>query len=161
MRAWSFRRSSTDTETVARDEIASVAADSGSLLWVDVTNPTDDDITFLVEALKIHDLTAEDLARGNQRTKLDRFADHFHVALYDAELHHDLTVLGGHLGASEDHDRVVKAQQATDHDAPGVPHRAPMDLEPHLEPIARGPELQPPCSTVAARPRSHHSRRRC
>jgi magnesium transporter len=89
MRAWSFRRSATDTETVARDEIASVGADGANLLWVDVTNPSDDDIAFLVEALKIHDLTAEDLARGNQRTKLDRFADHFHIALYDSVLDHD------------------------------------------------------------------------
>ncbi|HEX5096540.1 MAG TPA: magnesium/cobalt transporter CorA [Acidimicrobiia bacterium] len=89
MRAWSFRRSGTETETVARDGIASVAADGDSLLWVDLTNPTDDDVAFVVEALKIHDLTAEDLTRGNQRTKLDRFNDHFHVALYDDVLRHD------------------------------------------------------------------------
>ena len=89
MRAWAFRRSDTETDTVAREQIASVAADSEQLLWVDLTNPSDDDIAFLVGALKIHDLTAEDLARGNQRTKLDRFADHFHIALYDSVLHKD------------------------------------------------------------------------
>ena len=89
MRAWSFRRGGTETETVARDDIASVAADDNVLLWVDVANPSDDDIAYLVEALKIHDLTAEDLSRGNQRTKLDRFADHFHIVLYDSVLTHE------------------------------------------------------------------------
>ena len=37
----------------------------------------------MAEQLGIHHLTAEDLVNANQRTKLERFADHFHVALHD------------------------------------------------------------------------------
>lgn len=40
------------------------------------------------------------------------------------------------------------------HDPPGVPHRTPMDLEPHLDPIPHVREFQLPSGTVVARP--HH-----
>ena len=44
-------------------------------------------------------------------------------------------------------------------DAPGVAHRALMDLEPHLDPIPGVREFQPPSGTVAAHLRFDHIRR--
>jgi magnesium transporter len=81
--AWCFGEPGTAAATVRPDDIGRHARDDDCLLWVDCSNPTEDEIAFLAEQLGIHHLTAEDLVNANQRTKLERFADHYHVALHD------------------------------------------------------------------------------
>lgn len=66
--------------------VADAVADRNTLLWVDIEDPTEDDIGHLRRTLGIHDVTAEDLLNGGQRTKLERVGDHFHVAAHDCTL---------------------------------------------------------------------------
>jgi magnesium transporter len=79
--AWCFREPGSKIEAVEPDALGKHIHERNCLLWVDTNNPNEDDIEYLARELKIHHLTAEDLVNANQRTKLERFADHYHVAL--------------------------------------------------------------------------------
>ena len=94
IRAWCFRASEPRKE-VAIDAIAAHAADRHCLLWVDAGDPTPEEVAQLAGPLGIHELTAEDLLNANQRTKLERYGDHYHIALRDCVL------VEGHLAARE------------------------------------------------------------
>jgi magnesium transporter len=56
------------------------------LLWVDCADPSEDELDTIVSQLGIHTVAAEDLRNGGQRTKLEHYGDHFHVAVHDCEL---------------------------------------------------------------------------
>ena len=81
--AWCFREPGTAAAAVAVDQLRKHVDEDACLLWVDCDDPSEEEIAALAEQLGIHHLTAEDLVNANQRTKLERFADHFHVALHD------------------------------------------------------------------------------
>ena len=78
-----FREPGTAAAAVAVDQLRKHVDEDTCLLWVDCDDPSEEEIAALAEQLGIHHLTAEDLVNANQRTKLERFADHFHVALHD------------------------------------------------------------------------------
>lgn len=61
----------------------------GGFVWVDVAVPTPDDIARVAAAFDVHELAHEDLLKGRQRTKLERYPGHFHVALHDCVLGRD------------------------------------------------------------------------
>jgi magnesium transporter len=88
-----FPLGSSDPEPVELDDIPAERDDPKTVLWVDVGSPTNEEIEQLVDVLQLHPLVAEDLEHANQRTKLDRYGNHFHVAIHDCvlnELHLDL-----------------------------------------------------------------------
>jgi magnesium transporter len=89
IRAWCYTEGSEGRTEVEVGELQGVAAKPDSLLWIDVDEPSKDDIVMLTEALHLHHLTAEDLLEAGQRTKLERVGDQFHVAAHDCELHGD------------------------------------------------------------------------
>jgi magnesium transporter len=82
IRAWCFGDPGTEKKEVARDDIHRHVDERECLLWIDVGDPTTEEIDLLARELGIHPLTAEDLQNAQQRTKLDRFGDQFHVALH-------------------------------------------------------------------------------
>jgi len=84
IRAWRYREGVDQPEEL--DVAALPATDPDALLWVECTNPTGDELAHLVTQLNFHEFVAEDLAHGQQRTKLDHYLDHFHVAVHDCEL---------------------------------------------------------------------------
>jgi len=68
---------------VPLDGLATVAADDQQLLVVIVRDPDDAALDRLVTDLGVHELHAEDLAEGQQRSKLEQFGDEYLLALYD------------------------------------------------------------------------------
>ena len=62
-----------------------VDADAG-LVWIDVEEPTDAELDSLAAQLDLSPFAVEDLHHGGQRTKLERYGDHFHVAIHDCAL---------------------------------------------------------------------------
>ena len=62
-----------------------VDADAG-LVWIDVVEPTDAELDSLADPAPTDPLAVEDLHHGGQRTKLERYGDHFHVAVHDCAL---------------------------------------------------------------------------
>jgi magnesium transporter len=61
-------------------------------LWVDCVDPTDAELDSLTAQFQISHITAEDLHHGGQRTKLEHFREHFHVAVHDCLLVEDRLV---------------------------------------------------------------------
>jgi magnesium transporter len=90
IRAWCYTEGADGPRDVDTADLAATAAKPDALLWVDVENPSEADISRVTDALGIHHLMAEDLLEAGQRTKLERVGDHFHVAAHDCELRGDM-----------------------------------------------------------------------
>ncbi len=57
-----------------------------SLLWVDVANPTEDDLTCLEKEFSLHPLAMEDVRERHQRPKLEKYPTHAFIVVYSSEL---------------------------------------------------------------------------
>lgn len=96
-KAW--RLAADGTVDPVEDDV--LALEPGRILWIDVTDSSTDVIQELGDRLGIHELALEDLGKGGQRTKLDDYGDHWHIALYDCRLvdleldAHEIDVLFG------------------------------------------------------------------
>ena len=58
----------------------------GTLVWLDLDAPSQDDLAVLVEELGLHPLAVEDAVHAHQRPKLDRYPDHLFLSCYVADL---------------------------------------------------------------------------
>ncbi|MCU1459650.1 MAG: magnesium and cobalt transport protein CorA [Actinomycetia bacterium] len=79
-----YRPTATEPEITSLDAIE--FPDSDGLLWVDVEHADATELDAVCKKLGIGDVAAEDLVSGNQRTKLEKFGDQFHVSVHDVEL---------------------------------------------------------------------------
>jgi magnesium transporter len=55
------------------------------LLWVDVPEPTLDQLTLLAAEFDLHPLALEGAVQHNERSKVDRFPSHAFIVLYDTQ----------------------------------------------------------------------------
>jgi magnesium transporter len=62
------------------------AEPSGSLVWIDVSNPGDAEAGLLRDGLGFHPLAVEDCLRGRQRPKLDRYPGYLFLVMYVAAI---------------------------------------------------------------------------
>ena len=58
----------------------------GTTVWLDLLQPTTDDLQVLVEELDLHPLAVEDAVSTRQRPKLDRYEDHLFLSAYAARI---------------------------------------------------------------------------
>jgi magnesium transporter len=84
--AWRYVHELPDRAPVPLDDLAGSVDPKEALLWVDCADPTTAELDTVVAQLNIHEIAAEDLHQGGQRTKLEHYPDHFHVAVHDCEL---------------------------------------------------------------------------
>ncbi len=77
-----FQHGVAEPEIIDIEHLASARKGKGTLLIVDVVDFTDEDLTFLADSLPIHPLAIDDLRNANQRTKLERYGEHWHVAVH-------------------------------------------------------------------------------
>jgi magnesium transporter len=82
-------------EQVDPAEVSECLGTRGALLWVDVENPSVEDVKVLAEEFDVHHLAAEDLLEPSPRPRLGRFGDHFLVVAHDTRL------VGGRLATCE------------------------------------------------------------
>jgi magnesium transporter len=82
-------------EEVPTGRLADAIEPKHTLLWVDCVEPTDAELDSLTTQLRIGHIAAEDLHHGGQRTKLEHYHEHFHVAV------HDCSVVGDRLVTRE------------------------------------------------------------
>jgi magnesium transporter len=68
-------------ETVDLARAASLAAEAGAFLWLDVTEPGPGDLPMLAEQFGFHPLTVEDMIKGRQRTKIELFQNYAFIVL--------------------------------------------------------------------------------
>jgi len=90
IRAWLYRPHVDAHEDAPTDQLADLIDPKHSLLWVDCVDPAESELDSLTKQLQISHLAAEDLHHGGQRTKLEHYRDHFHVAVHDCTLVEDV-----------------------------------------------------------------------
>jgi magnesium transporter len=116
-----FRQGVDAGEPMEPHSLATARGGPGTLLIVDVVEATDAELTLIAEQLPIHPLAVEDLRNANQRTKLDRYGDHFHVAFHAAGVHdHEVCITEIDAVFGEDWYLVVRQPTTTG---------APMELD--------------------------------
>jgi magnesium transporter len=69
-------------EEVDVKDLANARKGPGTLLIIDVVDFTEEELNLLADTLPIHPLAIDDLRTANQRTKLERYGDHWHVAVH-------------------------------------------------------------------------------
>lgn len=79
--AWRPGAGATETADVA--ELAAIAAEPETRIWVDAVLPGPDEVRAIATALGLHPLIAEDIAERNQRAKVETFDEWVHVVLFD------------------------------------------------------------------------------
>jgi magnesium transporter len=79
-------------EEVPTGQLADAIDPKQTLLWVDCVEPTEAELDSLTKQLQISHLAAEDLHHGGQRTKLEHYRGHFHVAVHDCSVVEDRLV---------------------------------------------------------------------
>ena len=78
-----IRRSTVNgLENVSRDAVADLLARGDAHLWFHFDTPTEAELRFLQEDLKIHHLTLEDVVNQNQRPKIESFEDYVYIAIH-------------------------------------------------------------------------------
>jgi magnesium transporter len=69
------------TETRLED-LSELITRKQTTIWVDVVDPTPEEITRIGEEFHFHPLALEDVARGNQRPKVDHYDDYQFIVFY-------------------------------------------------------------------------------
>src|SRR5438094_9337803 len=69
-------------EEVSRDSIPDLLRRSDAKLWFHFDAPTDEELRFLEEELKIHHLTLEDIVKQNQPPNIVSFGDYVYMAIH-------------------------------------------------------------------------------
>jgi len=54
----------------------------GTSIWIDASAPSPDDVAGITRALGLHELIAEDILEGNQRSKIEVTEDHIQIVLF-------------------------------------------------------------------------------
>ncbi|HEV8623090.1 MAG TPA: magnesium/cobalt transporter CorA [Acidimicrobiia bacterium] len=78
-----YHESGAVDEHVDPTDVSECLGDQGALLWVDVEDPTPDDIACLTEEFGVHHLAAEDLTEPAPRPRLAMFDTHFVLSVRD------------------------------------------------------------------------------
>ena len=92
IRAWVYRDGVAAHEDAPIDRLAEAIDPKEALLWVDCVDATPAELDSLTTQLQISHIAAEDLHKGGQRTKLEHYFQHFHVAVHDCYLVEDRLV---------------------------------------------------------------------
>jgi magnesium transporter len=71
------------TEEIDPDDVSECLDQRGALLWVDVEQPTADDVECLAKEFDVHHLAADDLLEVSQRPRLSNFGDHYFLVVRD------------------------------------------------------------------------------
>jgi len=86
--AYRFRAGKSEPQPLSLEDAAHlIHSEHDDLVWINVEEPTDDDITQLADALHLDPFLVEDLREGSstmgQRPQLLPYGDMFHLAAHD------------------------------------------------------------------------------
>ena len=79
-------RGSSVSDEVDIEKISDHVEDGECLLWVDVVEPSDEDLTSLQEEFSLHPLAMEDIRHHHQRPKLEHYPTHEFIVAYSTGL---------------------------------------------------------------------------
>ncbi len=75
------------------EEISDLISDKENLLWIDLNNPSPQEMQLLAEEFKFHPLAIEDAGRQHQRPKVDEYEGYYLVVFYSVRLDPDKYVV--------------------------------------------------------------------
>jgi magnesium transporter len=63
-------------------DLPGILGDEGTITWIDLTDPTADQIAAVSHSLGLHPLIAEDIAESNERAKIEHVGEVIHLVLF-------------------------------------------------------------------------------
>ena len=69
-------------ESEGLDSVPAMPLPAGTVAWIDVTDPSANQIAKITGLLGLHELIAEDILEGNQRAKIEVTADRIHIVMF-------------------------------------------------------------------------------
>ncbi len=69
-------------EITEHERISDLVGESACLLWVDVLDPSEDDLNLIQQEFSLHPLAMEDLRHPGQRPKIERYDTHAFLVVY-------------------------------------------------------------------------------
>lgn len=66
------------------ESISDVIVKPDNMLWLDMSDPTEDDATLLLEEFSFHPLAVEDALRSRERSKVDAYDSYYFLVFYAA-----------------------------------------------------------------------------
>ncbi|HEU5034859.1 MAG TPA: magnesium transporter CorA family protein [Mycobacteriales bacterium] len=81
-----YRDGSCVEEDFSPQRISDFLEETGTVVWMDVTEPTAEEFALIAEEFTLNPLAVEDALQERQRPKLDHYDDHVFLSLYDVEL---------------------------------------------------------------------------
>ena len=69
-------------ESVPLSQLSELLADEASTLWIDLEQPTPDEVELLGRELGLHDLTRRELSRGHRRARVQQFERYIHIVFF-------------------------------------------------------------------------------
>ncbi|MDF3042756.1 MAG: magnesium and cobalt transport protein CorA, partial [Thermomicrobiales bacterium] len=64
------------------DDLRQIITQKQTTVWVDVVEPTAEEIAHVGELFGFHPLALEDVERGEQRPKIDEYDEYHYIAFY-------------------------------------------------------------------------------
>ena len=86
IRAWCYGHDADSPDEIDVDAVAERLDPKSGIVWVDTDDANNPALGSLLDGLGVSDFAQEDIAKAGQRTKLEHYGDHFHVAVYDCVL---------------------------------------------------------------------------
>jgi magnesium transporter len=69
-------------ESTSIDALAGLLEDAEARFWVDLTDPSEEQVAAVASALGLHPLVAEDIGESNERAKVEHVGDVIHLVLF-------------------------------------------------------------------------------
>ncbi len=121
VRAW-LLTSTALTQLTAEDAARRIrgAPVPGELVLVDMLRPGEAEATLMREQMRLHPLAVEDVMRGRQRPKLDRYPRHYFVVFYGAAINRERrrvafrelhVFIGAHFVVVASHYQIAEVQE--------------------------------------------------
>lgn len=81
-----YRKGKLENEGFDPDRISDYLEEKDTIVWLDLCDPTDDELALIGEEFGLHDLALEDVRAGRQRAKMESYGDYAFITLYDLKL---------------------------------------------------------------------------
>jgi magnesium transporter len=119
-----YRNGVLEAEDFPPEDISDHLRDDALTVWLDLGDPTEEDLALVSSELGLHELAVEDAMHLRQRPKVDRYDTHLYVTAYSVELDDDTClVTTAELGIFVTDRAVVTVRAGGDFDIDAVMRR--------------------------------------
>src|SRR5438105_14667586 len=69
-------------ESPRLEAISDLLQDTSQVVWLDIQDPTDEDVALLRSEFQFHELALEDVVNRQQRPKIERYDGYYFIVFY-------------------------------------------------------------------------------